>query len=58
MSRVVSRLGPGGLCEGGGLCDEVSVKGDGDPPPFCIDMAATEAGGTHPTGMHSCFACK
>ena len=37
----------------GGLFWGVPAPGDvpgGDPPP-----AATAAGGTHPTGMHSCF---
>ena len=42
--RLVPR---GGLCSGG----RGSVPGgpSGDPP-----MTATAAGGTHPTGMHSC----
>ena len=42
----------GGLLRGsalGGVCSQ-GVPG-GDPPP----LTATAAGGTHPTGMHSCF---
>ena len=51
LARGVSRPTPGGVCSwdgprgawsGGGLC--------GDPSGM-----ATAAGGTHPTGMHSCF---
>ena len=38
---------PGGVCSGGGVPGPVGMPG-GDPP------MATAAGGTHPTGMHSC----
>ena len=38
----------GGLCERD-LC-EGGLRERGHRPPV-----ATEAGGTHPTGMHSCF---
>ena len=37
--------GLGGVCARGCL-----VPGGGDPPG-----TATAAGGTHPTGMHSCY---
>ena len=58
--------GEGGMCgEGGcawqrGVCGEWGgVCGEGGawyaPPPR--DMAGHCAGGTHPTGMHSCFIC-
>ena len=58
--------GPGGVCSQGGAWSRwgsapggaawsrgVSAPGGmpgGDPP------TATAAGGTHPTGMHSCFS--
>ena len=42
--------GPGGLHgPGGGWCLVLGGPG-GDPP-----KTATAAGGTHPTGMHSCL---
>ena len=49
-------LGGSGL--GGG--SEAHTKGgswggSGPGPP--MPMTATAAGGTHPTGMHSCFKC-
>ena len=28
---------------------------NGARDPLGTDMTATEAGGTHPTGMHTCF---
>ena len=37
----------GGAWSGGGLL----LEGCGEPPP----VTATAAGGTHPTGMHSCL---
>ena len=40
--------GPGGACSWEGECSQ-GVPG-GDPP----HQTATAAGGTHPTGMHSC----
>ena len=48
-------LPPGGcvLPPGGGVLPPIGVPG-GDPPPG----TATAAGGTHPTGMHSCFFFK
>ena len=39
--------GLGGICSQGAACSR-GVPGE-DPP------TATAAGGTHPTGMHSCF---
>ena len=52
--------GPGGVCcrgyaPGGGCLVHGGVPGPGggvcgDPP-----VTATAAGGTHPTGMHSCY---
>ena len=35
---------------GGGMSGPGGVPGGEPPPP-----TATAAGGTHPTGMHSCF---
>ena len=43
---LVGAWSQGGACSGGGLLRGVP---GGDPP------MATAAGGTHPTGMHSCF---
>ena len=50
----------GGFCSGGlsrsmrgGLCLEVGISRD-PPPPHRISNVA---GGTHPTGIHSCFMC-
>ena len=45
-------LCPGGSLSGGSLSRGVSVWGVSvrDPP--------VRVGGTHPTGMHSCFKCK
>ena len=42
-----------GGCSGGCLLGGCPLRGvlGGDPPP----ETATAAGGTHPTGMHSCF---
>ena len=40
--------GPGGVCSGADACSGGGPGGD--PPPW----TATAAGGTHPTGMHSC----
>ena len=40
---------PGGLPGPGGVSAPGGMPG-GDPP------TATAAGGTHPTGMHSCFS--
>ena len=45
--------GLGGVCSGGGLLRGGLLRGGvpgGDP-----SGTATAAGGTHPTGMHSCF---
>ena len=45
---------PGGVCSRGGLLRGegglLTGRPGGDPPG-----TATAAGGTHPTGMHSCF---
>ena len=41
---------PGVAWSGGCLLLGVCSRGGGDPPG-----TATAAGGTHPTGMHSCF---
>ena len=48
---------PGGVCSRGGLLPGGCLLwgcllpgGCGDPPEM-----ATAAGGTHPTGMHSCY---
>ena len=46
---VLEGVGPGGVCSRGGVCSG-GVPG-GDP------RTATAAGGTHPTGMHSCLIC-
>ena len=54
-------LVPGGVCSrgeclvpGGCLAPEgVPGPGTGGDPP----ETATAAGGTHPTGMHSCYKC-
>ena len=61
--RVPAPGGGGGGCllrrvpalEGGCLLQGGLVRGvpGGDPPP-----TATAAGGTHPTGMHSCLHCE
>ena len=66
-------LCPGGLCPGGlcprgvsvqwgsvkgGLCPGVSVQGGICPGVSVMDTPhRLGAGGTHPTGMHSCFPC-
>ena len=42
-----SRPTPGGPAPRAGVCS----RGCGDPPPVTV----TAAGGTHPTGMHSCL---
>ena len=44
-------LAPGGACSSRGLLQQGSAPGGvWRPPP-----TATAAGGTHPTGMHSCL---
>ena len=47
MVPGVSAPGGGGVCSGGCM---VQWGGLVETPP-----TATAAGGTHPTGMHSCF---
>ena len=58
------RYAPGWVCSGGvlpgGVCSRVeSAPGGGSAPGgWCLMEApgtATAAGGTHPTGMHSCY---
>ena len=50
---------PGGVCPGLGVC-----PGGCLPEGICpgrhtlLPKTAIEAGGTHPTGMHSCFLMK
>ena len=41
---------PGGVSALGGVCSRGGQVPGGDPPG-----TATAAGGTHPTGMHSCL---
>ena len=51
--------GPGGRClllGGGGGLVEVGVSGPRGGVP--VGETATAAGGTHPTGMHSCLTNK
>ena len=48
LARGVPVLGGGGEVPAPGGC-----VGCGDPP-----VTATAAGGTHPTGMHSCYTIK
>ena len=51
LARGVSRPTPGGGSPGphmGGVCIPACTEAD---PPW----TATAPGGTHPTGMHSCF---
>ena len=50
----------GGICGEGGACvAKGGVHGEGGhmwyAPPDPRDMAGHCVGGTHPTGMHSCF---
>ena len=54
--QVVSQhaLQQGGLLLGGCLVRGVGVPG-GDPPDQAPPRTAIAAGGTHPTGMHSCL---
>ena len=51
LGRVLPPWGGGCLLSGGGSSRGVCSRGvpGGDPPG-----TATAAGGTHPTGMHSC----
>ena len=53
LARGVSRPTPGGGCSRGGLLPKgvPAPGGCGDTPP----VMAIAVGGTHPTGMHSCF---
>ena len=52
ISSVHSRVCvAGGSCMAGGFCDG-GVHGRGG---VCAGETATEAGGRHPTGMHTCY---
>ena len=58
LARGVSRPTPGGVCSWNGLLPRGGlVPGGAWSGGLCGDPSgmATAAGGTHPTGMHSCF---
>ena len=44
--------GKGGACVAGGMYGRGRVWQGGD---LCVEETATEAGGAHPTEMHSCL---
>ena len=50
LPRGVSACGGGGVIPGGCLLEE---EGWADPPS--TTKCGQQTGGTHPTGMHSCF---
>ena len=52
MGCILACNGAGGVCPGG-VCPGDGLSGGGVYHP--LPKTATEAGGTHPTGMHSCL---
>ena len=52
--KVMLGVSQQALGQGGGVVKGGSGKGRYTPPPRVQPVMTTKAGGTHPTGMHSC----